>query len=192
MRAVAGLLPCPLPKIAGRPSRPAGEMVVGAHGLGPWTSSLSETRSNQLSYAPGSPGDAPSGDGTAQRGAPGLAPPSGGPAPGKGGDPAAGSPTATLLRLHPSRRRRLGRLAAASDGADSHDVTGGVYKARERIQGAVADAPLLAIPTSCSRVADCSPNWGRLWGSARPRGLASRCTGHCSTFAAPGVGAIRT
>ena len=81
--AVAGLLPCPLPKIAGRPQRPAGEMVVGAHGLGPWTSSLSETRSNQLSYAPGSPGDAPSGDGTAQRGAPGLAPPSGGPAPGK-------------------------------------------------------------------------------------------------------------
>ena len=39
-----------------------------------------------------------------------------------------------------------------------HDVTGGVYKARERIQGAVADAPLLAIPTSCSRVADCNLN----------------------------------
>ena len=31
---------------------------------------------------------------------------------------------------------------------DFHDVTGGVYKARERIHGAVADAPLLAIPTS--------------------------------------------
>lgn len=30
------------------------ERLVGAHGLGPWTSSLSETRSNQLSYAPGS------------------------------------------------------------------------------------------------------------------------------------------
>jgi hypothetical protein len=29
-----------------------------------------------------------------------------------------------------------------------HDVTGGVYKARERIHGAVADAPLLAIPAS--------------------------------------------
>ena len=37
------------------PLRPAGEMVVGAHGLGPWTSSLSETRSNQLSYAPEPP-----------------------------------------------------------------------------------------------------------------------------------------
>ena len=36
---------------------------------------------------------------------------------------------------------------------NSHDVTGGVYKARERIHGAVADAPLLAIPTSCGRVA---------------------------------------
>ena len=35
-----------------------------------------------------------------------------------------------------------------------HDVTGGVYKAWERIHGAVADAPLLAIPTSCRRVAD--------------------------------------
>ena len=35
-----------------------------------------------------------------------------------------------------------------------HDVTGGVYKAWERIHGAVADAPLLAIPASCRRVAD--------------------------------------
>ncbi len=43
-----------------------------------------------------------------------------------------------------------------------HDATGGVYKARERIQGVVADTPLLAIPTSRSRVADSDPNWGRL------------------------------
>ena len=39
-----------------------------------------------------------------------------------------------------------------------HDVTGGVFKAWERIHGAVADAPLLAIPASCSRVADYNPN----------------------------------
>jgi hypothetical protein len=44
-----------------------------------------------------------------------------------------------------------------------HDVTGGVYKAWERIHGAVADAPLLAIPTSCSRVADYNPNWARFY-----------------------------
>jgi hypothetical protein len=36
----------------------------------------------------------------------------------------------------------------ASGTRDFHDVTGGVYKARERIHGAVADAPLLAIPAS--------------------------------------------
>ena len=84
-------------------------------------------------------------------------------------------------------------VAAAALGADGfHDVTGGVYKARERIHGAVADAPLLANPTSCSRVADCNLNWGRLSGFAPPRGLASLCTGHCSTCAAPDVRAILT
>ena len=45
-----------------------------------------------------------------------------------------------------------------SGTSDSHDVTGGVYKARERIHGAVADAPLLAIPASCRRVAAYNPN----------------------------------
>ena len=38
--------------------------------------------------------------------------------------------------------------ASASGETSFHDVTGGVYKTRERIHGAVADAPLLAIPTS--------------------------------------------
>ena len=81
---------------------------------------------------------------------------------------------------------------ATSGEFNFHDVTGGVYKARERIQGVGADTPLLAIPTSCSRVAGCNPTWGRFWGSAPPRGIASFCTGHCSTFAALGVGARRT
>ena len=44
-----------------------------------------------------------------------------------------------------------------------HDVTGGVYKAWERIHGAVADAPLLAIPASWSRVADSNPNWAQFY-----------------------------
>jgi len=48
--------------------------------------------------------------------------------------------------------------SATSGKTNSHDVTGGVYKARERIHGVIADTPLLAIPTSCSRVADCNPN----------------------------------
>ena len=37
-------------------------------------------------------------------------------------------------------------------------VTGGEYKARERIHRGVADPRLLAIPASWSRVADSNPN----------------------------------
>ena len=51
--------------------------------------------------------------------------------------------------------------ACTSGTSDSHDVTGGEYKARERIHGAVADAPLLAIPASRRRVAACDPNWAQ-------------------------------
>ena len=51
------------------------------------------------------------------------------------------------------------KVSALSLGvSDSHGVTGGVYKARERIQRSVADLRLLAIPTSCSRVTDYNPN----------------------------------
>src|SRR5687767_15676283 len=46
----------------------------------------------------------------------------------------------------------------ASGVADFRDVTGGVYKARERIHRSVADLRLLATPTSWGRVADPNPN----------------------------------
>ena len=39
-----------------------------------------------------------------------------------------------------------------------HGLTGGVYKARERIHRDIADSRLLAIPTSRSRVADFDPD----------------------------------
>ena len=60
----------------------------------------------------------------------------------KGGDPTAGSPTVTLLRLHPSHHSLFRRLphevsAPTSRANDSHGVTGGVYKARERIHRSV-------------------------------------------------------
>jgi hypothetical protein len=48
--------------------------------------------------------------------------------------------------------------AGASGTSNFHDVTGGVYKARERIHGVVADTPLLAIPASWRRVAASNPN----------------------------------
>src|SRR5665648_492351 len=84
--------------------------------------------------------------------------------PQKGGDPAAPSGTATLLRLSPNRQSHLRRLPLlrvgppASGVTDFRDLTGGVYKARERIHRSVADLRLLATPTSWGRVADPNPN----------------------------------
>src|SRR5438270_7033966 len=46
--------------------------------------------------------------------------------------------------------------APASGVASSHDVTGGVYKAREHIHRGMADPRLLATPPSWGRVA--APN----------------------------------
>jgi|JI9StandDraft_2_1071091.scaffolds.fasta_scaffold19073_2 hypothetical protein len=83
----------------------------------------------------------------------------------KGGIPAAPSGTATLLRLNPNYRFYLQQLLIrppSSGTPNFHGLTGGVYKVRERIHRAMADARLLAIPTSWSRVADSNPNWERL------------------------------
>ena len=46
----------------------------------------------------------------------------------------------------------------ASGVTDFRDVTGGVYKARDRIHRSDADLRLLATPTSWGRVADPNPN----------------------------------
>ena len=82
--------------------------------------------------------------------------------------------------------------ACTSGATDFHDVTGGVYKTRERIHGTVDDVPLLAIPTSWRRVAASNPNWAQFYRFPPPRGIGSHCAGHCSTCAALGVRAILT
>jgi hypothetical protein len=69
----------------------------------------------------------------------------------------------------PVTRPTLGRCPLAvgprtSGVAGSHDVTGGVYKAREQIHRRMADRRLLATPTSRGRVAAPDPNWGRVSG----------------------------
>jgi hypothetical protein len=97
----------------------------------------------------------------------------------------------------PVTRPTLGRCPLAvsprtSGVAGSHDVTGGVYKAREQIHRGMADPRLLATPTSRGRVAAPDPNWDRLWGLAPPRGFAAHCAGHCSVRVAQVVRAMRT
>ena len=53
--------------------------------------------------------------------------------------------------------------AGASGAPGFPDLTGGEYKAWERIHRDVADSRLLAIPTSWGRIADPNPNWDRFW-----------------------------
>ena len=54
----------------------------------------------------------------------------------------------------------LPKVRLTTSGAtNSHGVTGGVYKTRERIHRDNADSRLLAIPTSRSRVADSDPDY---------------------------------
>ena len=59
-------------------------------------------------------------------------------------------------------RRLLAVDNPVSGTPDSHDLTGGVYKAQEHIHRGVADPRLLAIPTSCRRVASLQSELGRL------------------------------
>ncbi len=66
----------------------------------------------------------------------------------------------------------------ASGATNSHGVTGGVYKARERIHRSNADLRVLAIPTS--------------WSRAYRRRLAALCPYHCSTCVALAVRAMMT
>ena len=76
-------------------------------------------------------------------------------------NPRPASASRALLRLSPChrayRRPARGRISGTPD---SLDLTGGEYKARERIHPGVADPGLLAIPTSWRRIAASNPNWG--------------------------------
>ena len=66
---------------------------------------------------------------------------------------------APVTALAFGRLARVAPVPARTSGAHSfHGVTGGVYKARERIHRGVADPRLLAIPASCPRVAEDNPN----------------------------------
>ena len=68
----------------------------------------------------------------------------------------------------------LPKVRLATSGAThSHGVTGGVYKARERIHRSNADLRLLAIPTSRSRVADSDPDYETFFGIRSPSRVCS-------------------
>ena len=93
--------------------------------------------------------------------------------------------------LAPITNFTLGRILPQTSGTlGFHGLTGGVYKARERIHRAMADARLLANPASRSRVADSDPNWEKVWRLARCHHFAAFCPSHCNTCVAPDVRAV--
>ena len=85
----------------------------------------------------------------------------------------------------------LGRMSPQTSGTlGFHGLTGGVYKARERIHRAMADARLLANPASRSRVADSDPNWEQVSRFPQRRRFVPCCPAHCNTCVAPDVRAV--
>lgn len=52
----------------------------------------------------------------------------------------------------------LNTQGISSENSNSHGMTGGECKEQGHIHGGVADPPLLANPTSCSRVPDYNPH----------------------------------
>ena len=93
--------------------------------------------------------------------------------------------------LAPITNFTLGRFSPQTSGTlGFHGLTGGVYKARERIHRAMADARLLANPASWSRVADSNPNWEKVYRLPQYHYLDSLCPPHCNTCVAPDVRAV--
>ena len=58
--------------------------------------------------------------------------------------------------------------SGASSKSTSHGLTGGEYKTQEQIHRDMSDSRLLAIPTSCRRVAAYNPDWDRLYEISLP------------------------
>ena len=94
--------------------------------------------------------------------------------------------------LAPLTSFALGRSlrARTSSAPGFHGLTGGVYKARERIHRAMADARLLANPASWGRVADPSPNYDALSRLDPTCAGPTLCMRHCNTCVAPDVRAV--
>ena len=87
----------------------------------------------------------------------------------------------------------LPKVRLSTSGAiHFHGVTGGVYKTRERIHRSMADLRLLAIPTSCRRVAAYNPNLEWVYRLANFRKFASHCLVQCSTCVAQDVRGMLT
>ena len=113
----------------------------------------------------------------------------------KGGDPAAGSPTATLLRLRPPQRTQI-RAQPTKIGASSKPflggVTGGVCKEQGRIHRAVMTRDYYAFQLHEGELQPSIRTKTRFRRLPPPFGVGTHCPSHCSPRVAQGIRGIRT
>src|SRR5699024_8032139 len=115
-----------------------------------------------------------------------------------GGDPAAPSDTATLLRLHPNHWPHLRRLAPkkvtspTSGVANSRGVTGGVYKTRERIHRGMLIRDYSRFRLHAGELQPAIRTENGFMGFASPHGFAALCSTHCSTCVAQVIRGMMT
>ena len=118
--------------------------------------------------------------------------------PQKGGDPSPRSRRDTLLRLNPSHRSYLRRLPPllvrppASGIINSHGLTGGVYKARERIHRGMLIRDYQRFRLHAVELQTAIRTTIGFLGLAPPPGFAALCSDHCMTCEALAVRAMRT
>ena len=109
-----------------------------------------------------------------------------------GGDPAADSPTATLLRLKPPCGAQIRPGSQASSGPHSGALTGGVCKEQGRIHRALLTRDYYRIQLHAGGFQPAIRTTTRFRRLASPLGVASHCPGHCSPRVAQLIRGILT
>ncbi|MDF2955454.1 MAG: hypothetical protein OD815_001070 [Candidatus Alkanophagales archaeon MCA70_species_2] len=111
-----------------------------------------------------------------------------------GGDPAAGSPTATLLRLSPPCEAQVRARPPDEPSPKPHSggLTGGVCKEQGCIHRAILRRDYYGFHVHEGELQPSIPTTTGFMGLAPPFGVAAHCTGHCSTRVARGIRGILT
>ena len=109
-----------------------------------------------------------------------------------GGDPAADSPTATLLRLKPPCEAQIRPGNRASSGPHSGALTGGVCKEQGRIHRALLTRDYYRIQLHAGGFQPAIRTTTGFRRLALPLGVASHCPDHCSPRVAQHIRGILT
>ena len=109
-----------------------------------------------------------------------------------GGDPAADSPTATLLRLKPPCGAQIRPTGWASSGPHSGALTGGVCKEQGRIRRPLLEGDYYRIQLHVDELQSTIRTTTEFLRLPFPLGVGTHCFGHCSPRVAQPIRGILT